>query len=286
MNYYIFIILSILSFSARYVVDKYVLSKKVEDEKSYLAMLGITYIFYSAIIAIFLDWTGVEWSDLILPIITGIGLTLNMIIYAKLLKKEDISYVAGIEYTYPLIVVILSFIFLNERFGVMAYLGILLMIAGTFVISYRLKKIKLQTSIWLFISLVIVVGLIDFVVKISTTSLDGLKGALIMLTTFGLLYSIYLMKGNWRSVSTKIWKYTSITGALGLIAWGSFFLAMSGLPATIVSSIATTQALFVMIIEFFTDRYFSKISRDKTLIYKALGILLIISGVVLLTFYS
>jgi drug/metabolite transporter (DMT)-like permease len=150
---------------------------------------------------------------------------------------------------------------------------------------------------WLFVFLILVVGVNDFIVKVSTNSLDGLKGALIMLTTFGLLYSIYLIrrtnntskkasKNNSKNHFGNIWKickYTLITGALGLLAWVFFFMAMGGLPATIVSSLATSQAFFVMIIEFFTNKYFAKISRDKTLIYKIAGILFIVAGVVLLT---
>lgn len=68
--------------------------------------------------------------------------------------------------------------------------------------------------------------------------------------------------------------------AFGGIA--TIFFAMAELPATIVSSIAAIQPLFVIVFERVTDQFIGKISKDHLLLPKTFAIVLIVIGVSLL----
>ena len=68
-----------------------------------------------------------------------------------------------------------------------------------------------------------------------------------------------------------------------LLAILFIFLAMKYYPATMVSSIGTLQILFVLIIEQFVLVKIGGVTKDKILMPKLSGILLIVSGVIIMT---
>ena len=91
------------------------------------------------------DWSkeamsGLEWTDFLMPVLSGLCLGFENIMFLSSLTWADASKAVGIESTYPLFVIIWSFFFLNERIAPLAYLGIALSLIGSAVLSFDILK--------------------------------------------------------------------------------------------------------------------------------------------------
>ena len=91
------------------------------------------------------DWSKevvsqLEWKDFMWPILSGLCLGFENILYLYSLTWADASKTVGIESTYPLFVIIWSFFFLNERIAPLTYVGIALSLVGSVVLSFDVLK--------------------------------------------------------------------------------------------------------------------------------------------------
>lgn len=290
MNTYILLaLLSPLLYAVMYVLDKYVVSRKVKNDKSYLALTGIIYVVYSLILAAFLDWKNISFKDMILPIIIGVFITIQAYMYVHILHKEDISHFTGLEYTYPIIVAILSYIFLGERISLLGYIGLFVVIIGALLLSLRIKEIKLRANKYILVGLIILIGLNEFIIKISTSNINVFNGIVITWIVYGLfLIPLLLWKKNRIDFikQKNIILIESMIDLIGYAALLTLFIAMSGLPATIVSAIAISQILFTVVFEKIVDRFLGKIIRDRLILRKAVALSIIAIGVIILSLIS
>ena len=68
---------------------------------------------------------------------------IDYLLFMKSIHVEEVSRVVTLQYTYPLFIAPMGFIFLNEGLTPANYGGILLLVASTFMISF--KKIGKET---------------------------------------------------------------------------------------------------------------------------------------------
>jgi len=166
----IFAIISPFIWGFMNVLDKFVISHKVKNSLSFTVVAGIANIAIGILLALFLDWRGISFVDLLSPAIAGSIFGLHFFIYYYALGKEDASNLIGFMYVYPIIVAILSFLFLNEKLSVISYIGICLILLGAVFLSVKAKKIRLKVSLWMIVSLIIIVALYEFFIKVATNS--------------------------------------------------------------------------------------------------------------------
>lgn len=281
----LFAIISPILWALMNVFDKYVISQKVKSSLSYTAIVGLTNLMLAIIVGSFLDWSNIAANDLLFPILAGIMLGCAAFFYVLIVEKEDISHAVGIIYIYPLIVALLSYVFLNERIALWGYAGVGLVILGAVLLSSRIKKVHLEVNIWFLIAIIFVSGFDEFFVKISTDKISIWQGIIVNNISLGLtllcgLFHPKIRKNFLPELTNIRWEIISALLAFGGIA--TIFFAMAELPATIVSSIAAIQPLFVILFERVTDQLIGKISKDHLLLPKTFAILLIVIGVALL----
>lgn len=80
------------------------------------------------------------------------------------------------------------------------------------------------------------------------------------------------------------WAFVSEFFTLGAVL--TLYLAMSLLPATVVTAIAATQPLAVLVFERIVHARYGKMTKDVTLLPKLGAILMIVAGVILLSIVS
>src|SRR3989344_4198742 len=132
-------ILSPLFWALMNTIDKYAISKKVKHPLGFVAVVGTVQLILGAMLAIFLDWNSISLNSIIFPIVAGILIGAQAYFYYFILQKEDVSYLVGLAYCYPVLVIAFSFMFLNEVLGPIAYLGAALIISCSLMISVRLR---------------------------------------------------------------------------------------------------------------------------------------------------
>lgn len=281
----IFAIISPFIWGLMNVLDKFVVSHRVKNPLSFTIVAGIVNLAIGIVLALFINWSNITINDLFFPAISGLIFGSTFFIYYYLLRKEDVSDIIGLVYVYPIIVAILSFLFLNERLSLISYLGMALILLGVIFLSIKTKKIKLKVSLWMIFSLIIFVALYEFFIKVATNNLPELNGISISSICVGLIILPGLFSKKIRSgfsKELKNFRWALLNESLTFLGILTTYFAMAGLPATIVSSIAATQPLTVLIFESLAHKVGLKISVKNNFTKKIVPVLLIVLGVVLL----
>ena len=141
MQWYIFAILTALLTAAAAIVEKKTLLK--EHAMEFSAVLAVFNFF---IVLVLLPFINLNFSlnMLALIYIASVLATIAFLFAAKAVRHMDISVVSPLMNFSPAIVVVLAFFILGERITYLQLFGILLLIAGSFVLeaeNYNMKKI-------------------------------------------------------------------------------------------------------------------------------------------------
>ena len=141
--YVILAIASPLVYSLVNVVDKTAVSTRVKHTPSYMSIIGIFDMVIACIIACCCDWSAEAMKDtkpmdFIVPIISAFCWAGSIYCYYMGMLLTDASVIVGFEYLYPLIVVILSAIFLHERIKPLGYVGCVMLVIGAVSLSLNL----------------------------------------------------------------------------------------------------------------------------------------------------
>jgi len=142
----LYIILAIASpivYACVNIVDKTAVSMRVKHTPSYLVMIGVLDMIIALIIAVCCDWSPEAMKDttvmdFFIPVISAFCWAASIYSYYVGMLLSDASIIVGIEYIYPLLVVILSVIFLHERIEAMGYVGCVLLVIGASTLSLNL----------------------------------------------------------------------------------------------------------------------------------------------------
>lgn len=286
MNYaLIFAILVPLFWGFDYIFDKYLVENKAKSPLSLAALEGIATLVIGLIVSLFVDWQGFQLNDLWFPALVGFLLGLQFYLYFTIFKKEDVSEAMGLIYVYPVIVVLFSYFFFGERIALLGYFGIVLILAGVLILSIRLEKIKLHVGVWMLVGMIFLIAGHEIFVKYSTSHLGvfqgiGISNIVLGLTTLPLLLSKKIRASFKADLKIAGWAFAS--QILTFFAILCTFFAMSGLPATFVTSVGAAEPLAALAFEQIAVRYSKNMERDRKVMPKVEAIVLIVVGVVLL----
>jgi len=267
------------------ILDKFVVDKRVKSALGFAVIAGCVNLAIGLVLAVFLKWSGIAISDLLFPALAGMVLGSQFILYYKVLQKEDASNVIGFIYVYPIMVAFLSFLFLHEVLSLAVYLGASLIIIGVILLTVHGKKIKLHVAIWTLFALALVVALNEFFVKMATTELPVMNGVAINCIFIGLVIVPALLSRRIRSQFVSELhnaKWALLNETLTFINIVIIYFAMSGLPATIVSSIGAIQPLAVLFIEKILQIFGIRLTHNGSFASKILPLTLIVLGVIII----
>jgi hypothetical protein len=161
----------------------------------------------------------------------------------------------------------------------------LLIIAGAVMISLRMSDMQSKKGLLLVGSLVIFTGVYEFLVKVSTNALPEMNGLALSLLFFGLVMMAVCIKKKIRKgikSEFKNMKWAFFNESFTFLAILTLFLAMGGLPATIVSSIAAVQPLAVLFYEGMMHRRFGRMRKDHKITMKFLMLLMVVIGLIIM----
>jgi len=130
-------------------LDKYVISHKVKKPFGFAIVAGLVNLIFGVVFSLFLQWKNISLGSLIFPVLAGIMFGCQLVIYYLIIQKEDISKVIGIIYLYPLLVALLSFLFLSEVISLTGYIGMFVTLAGVIMLSTRMPKLRTKLGIFL-----------------------------------------------------------------------------------------------------------------------------------------
>ncbi|MBI4919476.1 DMT family transporter [archaeon] len=272
------------------IVDKFIMSKKIKNVFPYYVLLGIIYFVISIIILFFVGLPKFN-ASLSLFLLTGALLSYCLGIYFRVLQIDEVSRVMSLTQVTPLVVTVLAFLFLGEKFSLLKYLGIFATVLGAVIISIEINTRTIRRAAKYMISYVVIIAVLNIIYKHSLSELSFWQVYSLTLFFAGLfLFSFGILKKGFSEMLKlgKIVKYTVTNEILTVMGWLVYLKAISLGPVTLVSSLAVIQPIFVLIyatvLSVFWPRLIKEILNKKEITKKIAGVLLITLGAIFLTY--
>ena len=240
------------------VIDSHLVSQRLPSLRAFLLPIGTIHLGYALILlALFPLPEAVGRSPLLVAIASGLLRTAAVTIMLYSLKREEVSRVIPVVYTYPIFVAIMAVPLLGETLIYLEWLAIVVVVAGAIIISFRQGHSRAitrfgRTFILLFCSSLLFAAA-DISSKyalryISFWNMFSLS-AFCMSTTFLLvsvrphvIRQLINMERRGSAVALLIGNETMAPVAIILA-----FLAMQNGPVSLVSTIMGSRSIFVVL---------------------------------------
>ena len=245
MSWLLFALLGINLWSIVNIIDKNVIENRVKHPLTALIIANIPALFYGIIALLLFNQFSTEGFFI------GIGWAFILLLYYKALSLDEASKIVALYSMTPIVVSILAFVFLGEAFGPEKYIGIILIVLGAILISMKkLGKFTFSKALPIMLLTVVVYGIMIVLMK----SVIDAQGFIPIFTgmEFGIFAGTFSLMtiGKYRKEVAKARKKTflllffgSMFGVSGLL---SIMIALSMGPASLISAIEQTQALFLL----------------------------------------
>ena len=133
--------------------DKYIVGNAVKDYRGVVLMQAVMGLIVGTLFWIVTGFPILSPTDAFIVLSTGAINTWAAAVYFKVLKDEDASYVIFMLQLIPIFVIILSFIFLKETVSSKQFLGFIIILLSSLVMSvddWR-KILHIPRSFWLLV---------------------------------------------------------------------------------------------------------------------------------------
>lgn len=274
------------------ILDKYILSRLVKNPLLPLLFFSVVGLGAASIIFLFRQ-TGTLTTDVkTIVLFAGACYTLSIFLYFKAATFEEISKIVALWYVSPIFTAILGWLLLGETFTMPIYIGIVLLAIGAFTIEVSNFRISFGKGFWLMMVSSFFLACNYVAVKYALESADfwtvfawARVGSFI--AVFPLVYGQFTQMINTiRTFSKKTVVLMSTSETLGIAGVVFITAAAETGSATLVSAFSTIQPLFVfifsIIVTLFFPRMFKETLSRRVLLFKAVAIVCIITGAVLL----
>jgi len=267
------------------LIDEYVIDNKSRHPLGFAFIAGMINAIFGAVLALFLDWSQTSWKDYLPSVISGIFLGVQFLLYFWMLKKDDVSNVIGFSYFYPIIVSILSFLFLREVLTIPIYLGMGLIMLGIALLYLQAIRTKMRMAIWVIISYALAIAFYEFFIKVATLNISEINGLAISSIFLGsVVFPLIFFRKIRAEIAYELknihWAFLSEVFTISSVF--ATYLAMKNLPATVVSSLQATQPLLVLAFEKIANKRGFMKSQDTNFFNKFIAIVLITTGVAIM----
>lgn len=292
MSWIAFSFLAAVLWSVTILFDKFIADKEVSDPWIDVSLNGLGLYSILIIASIALGEISMSQDEILGGITVGTFYFSAILVYYRGIKTEEVSRFVPLFSTSAIFVTIFSFFLIGETFSLLTYLGILMTVAGAFLISledpiHSLKKFHSSKGFLIGISVALLFSFRDVSLKYFTSSIE-LYNLLFWVSITGLTLSastIFLKREKINLDRGVI--HLNLTGLNAGIAYILFTKAISIGPVSLASAIIRSQPLFVFIGSVIISKLHPQMISEQidrsTLIQKLLAIILAITGLLIIT---
>lgn len=294
MMWVVFTLLNIFLWSFGNIIDKVLLNKIIKNPFSYYIFAIILQSIFIFLIFLVIQPT-FSLNILFLSFFSGLLGTTAFLLFMIALQKEEASIVIPLSYLGNVFIVILSYIFLNESFGLSKYVGIAFLILGAIVLSYKKSKTKklhfTPALIYVILSSVIFASGTVFN-KYALNFVDPWTFTVFGISASYIVSLLLLLKKGIRKdflktlkISKKYYFVATISQFFGVFGFIALLIALSLGPATLVSSIGASKPLVILILTIILSVFLPNILKEKidrkNMVIKVFSTILIIVGAII-----
>jgi transporter family protein len=284
-------LISAIFFGFTTIVDKLMLQKRLSSFSYFVAFVPPGLVF--AVCVLLLFPTNIFSIPYGFAFVAGLLSAAGYFFYVVTIRKEEASRIAALTSLAPAFVAVLALFLVNEIFSANSYIGLILMILGSALISYKRTRIKKIIPL----SLILILVATNFSYALDQTfskmSLNQISfWQFLMMFMFGRFavafpgLAIPSVRRKFTSETEKLGRNFALTLASGSIMWSLgiifFFYAASIGPITLVSTTGLISPLFTLLFAILITKYLPKVLIEeidrKTVALKLVAIILIVLG--------
>jgi len=297
MNWATIALLSAAILGVVNIFDSHLISRRMPSLRGMLFVLAIMYIPY-ALLSFFLfpfpEKIGVV--PILVAILSGIFRCGAIIIMLYIMKREEVSRVVPVVYTYPIFVAILAVPLLGESLHFLQWLAVIVVVSGAILVSLRQSESGsngwVSKSFFLLLGASFLLALGDITGKyaleyisfwnmFSVVSFCFTAFFLMFSTSPSVLRQIRDMKGKKTAFSLM-----ALNETLAPIAIVLSFRALEIGPVSLVSTITSTRPIFVVIYALLVSLVFPGFlhwhTSRKTLVLRVIGTAMTVGGIAII----
>ena len=291
MDWLVFSVLSSTFWAIGTLIDKYTLTKHLQDPFSY----QLLYVATESPMLLLLLLTNVSFAFpwFALGIVAGFSVYLGLVLYFRAMAVEEASRVISLFYISPIFVLIIASVFLKETLSLPMYVGVMLMVLGAISISYRRKKgggAMLSPALgWLLVCSVVLAGyevLTKYVlgfIELRSYLFWNLVGSTIMgFSTFWFPKIRRKFCNDIKGINRTVLFSRIVNTYLSLAALILYYIAMSSGLVSLVSAATSLEPLFVFIFAILLSLFVPRVLREdigkEAVAAKVLAVVLILVG--------
>ena len=293
--WFLYALTSIIFFGFTTIVDKLMLEKRLSSFSYFVSFLPPALAFSICVLLFFP--TNIFSIPLGIAFVAGLVSAGGYFFYAISIREEEASRIAALTSLSPAFVVVLAVLLVHEILSAKFYVGIILMILGSVLISYKrnsVKKIIPTSLILILIAVNLAYSLDQTLSKISLNEISFWPFLMMfMFGRFAVAFPGLAMPSVRRKFTAEVRKLTrnfALTLASGSIMWSVsivfFFYAASLGPITLVSTTALICPFFTLIFAFLITKYLPEVLEEETdrgaVALKLVAIVLIFVGTYLI----
>jgi drug/metabolite transporter (DMT)-like permease len=218
-----------------------------------------------------------------------------MIFYDKSMIEEEASRVIPLIYVDSIFVAVLAYIFLGEIFNFQKYLGIILIVTGGILISFKkIKKWHFSSAIKFILVSAILLGITGVMTKYVLGFIDYFSLLASEFLGYIIFGPLFLLSNNIRKnfmndikrFNKKVFLLFLINTTIALMASLSFLFATSISSVSLVYAVISTQPFFIFVYMLIITKLAPNIIKEKidksTILLKIIAICVIFLGTFLI----
>ena len=291
---------STITFAFISALDKILIARFTPNARTFIVMVGLTQFLLAIVIVPWTEWTGYTNQDVILAVVSGLTSGGYLVLMFWVMGTQDVSRVVPVTSTYPIFVAVLALVLLGEQIGLLAWVGIIVTVAGAALMSLgptarardRGSGQMLAFVLLIFASLGF--GLSQVFSKMVADSMDVWTLFFWRALGNGAACVAFTIKpSGMRDLINTFRRPTSVglilltEGALVFVALAFLLGAIYSGPVSLVSTVMATRPLFVFVLGIVLSMGVSNVLNEplerKILFVKTLSIVMTIGGVAAVT---
>ncbi len=302
MIWLIIIVIAYFLNASATAIDKFLLSKKINNPAVYAFFISALNIL--GLVLIPFGFHLISFWQIVAGIITGVVFTFSYLYMFKALGENEASritpFMGGLQ---PIFVFILAWIFLGESLGVWAIVAFLILVVGTIILSRQsgetAKQKKLSRQSYIYATIATILFAIAYTASKYVYNHDGFITGFVWTRVGTFLGAMLLLLrpknfkdiiGGWREAPKHqtglLFVFGQVAGAVSFVLV-SYAISISQSVA-IINASRGLEYVFLLLILIVLSRKYPKVLSEKMtskiILQKIIAVAFIIVGLIILAF--
>lgn len=295
MSWLIPALIAAFLFGTTNFIDRFLVEKRIKDPFFVSIIGGVSAIIAAAAVLVVRGFAPIAWGGAAILIVSGIASIVALVPWYKAIKIDDTSRVVPYFQLIPVVVLVLSYLLLDEQLTRNQLIGFALIIGGglSLAIERPSKELfRIRRSFWYILASIMLWAPVAVLFKIVAIDLNFWDALVYEMIGAGigavmlLLYAKTDVLSGLRAMTTSTWGVIGMNEIAYLAARALLFYATLIGPTALVSVVGGIQPLFALAVGIVLSKWFPEVIREdirrETITLKLIAILVIFGGIIVM----